>query len=319
MTRPIALTLGDPSGIGPELAAKAWAALGGDIPLVAIGDAEVLRQQNLPVAPVTEPVASQTALSVLHIPTAAPVTPGVPQPENAAAIIRSIETGVEAVTSGDAAALVTNPINKKVLKDGAGFVHPGHTEFLAALDGKAQSVMMLACPDLKVVPVTIHIALSEVKAALTPALLEETIRITHAAMIRDFGIKIPRLAIAGLNPHAGEGGIMGREEIEVIAPVIERLSGEGLSLSGPHSADTMFHKAARERYDVAIAMYHDQALIPVKTLGFEVGVNATLGLSFIRTSPDHGTAFDIAGKGIADATSLIEAIRLAAEMGARRG
>jgi 4-hydroxythreonine-4-phosphate dehydrogenase len=178
--------------------------------------------------------------------------------------------------------------------------------------------MMLAAPALRVVPVTIHIPLADVPKALTPALLTETIRITHAGLVRDFGIAAPRLAIAGLNPHAGEGGTMGREEIEVITPVIEALRAQGMDLSGPHSADTMFHEPARARYDAAIAMYHDQALIPIKTLDFSGGVNVTLGLPFIRTSPDHGTAFDIAGKGQADPTSLIAALTLARDMAAAR-
>ncbi|OIQ69471.1 4-hydroxythreonine-4-phosphate dehydrogenase [mine drainage metagenome] len=178
--------------------------------------------------------------------------------------------------------------------------------------------MMLAAPALRVVPVTIHIALKDVPGALTEALLEETIRITHAGLVRDFGIEAPRLAVAGLNPHAGEGGAMGREEIEVIGPVLDRLRDEGMAISGPLSADTMFHAAARARYDVAICMYHDQALIPIKTIDFAGGVNVTLGLPFIRTSPDHGTAFDIAGKGVADATSLIAALEMADEMARAR-
>jgi 4-hydroxythreonine-4-phosphate dehydrogenase len=209
-------------------------------------------------------------------------------------------------------------LHKKALKDGAGFAFPGHTEFLAHLAGVAHVVMMLASPKLRVVPVTIHIAVKDVPTALTPDLLEATIRITEAGLRRDFGIASPRLAVAGLNPHAGEGGAMGTEEITMIAPLLDRLRAEGFDLRGPASADTMFHARAREGYDVAICMYHDQALIPIKTLDFDGGVNVTLGLPFIRTSPDHGTAFDIAGKGIARPDSLIAALRLAAEMAQAR-
>jgi 4-hydroxythreonine-4-phosphate dehydrogenase len=205
-----------------------------------------------------------------------------------------------------------------VLKDGAQFGFPGHTEFLAHLAGVENVVMMLASDLLRVVPVTIHIPLSEVPAALTANLLETTIRITAAGLVRDFGIANPRLCVAGLNPHAGEGGAMGREEIDLITPVLHRLRAEGFAISGPASADTMFHARARAGYDAAICMYHDQALIPIKTLDFDGGVNVTLGLPFVRTSPDHGTAFDIAGKGLAKPDSLIAALRMAAEMAAIR-
>ncbi len=249
----------------------------------------------------------------------APV-PGRPDPENAAATIAIIARGVELVRAGAALALCTNPINKKALIDGAGFAFPGHTEFLAHLSGAPLPVMMLAAPGLRVVPVTIHIPLADVPRALTPALLEQTLRITHRALATDFAVAAPRIVVAGLNPHAGEGGAMGREEIEVIAPVIARLAAEGLGIEGPRSADTLFHPAARARYDAAVCMYHDQALIPVKTVDFERGVNVTLGLDFVRTSPDHGTAFDIAGQGRASPASLVAALELARDMGeTRRG
>jgi 4-hydroxythreonine-4-phosphate dehydrogenase len=218
------------------------------------------------------------------------------------------------VQSGDACALCTNPIHKKALKDGADFAYPGHTEYLAALTNVPRVVMMLASDTLLVVPTTIHIALADVPQTLTADLLADTIRITHAALIRDFKIPNPRLAVAGLNPHAGEGGVMGAEEITLITPTIKTLQAEGFNITGPHSADTLFHAKARAKYDVAICMYHDQALIPIKTLAFDEGVNITLGLPFIRTSPDHGTALDIAGKGIANPASLIAAIRLATRM-----
>ncbi|HEY1943836.1 MAG TPA: 4-hydroxythreonine-4-phosphate dehydrogenase PdxA, partial [Roseiarcus sp.] len=235
----------------------------------------------------------------------------------AAATIESIERAVGYVRSGEARAIVTNPIAKATLY-AAGFRFPGHTEFLgelaAAWGAPAQPVMMIWSPLLAVVPVTIHIALSEVPKQLTRELIVSTARIAAADMVRRFGLARPRLAIAGLNPHAGEGGAMGREEIEIIAPAIAELRADGLDVSGPLPADTMFHPAARARYDVALTMYHDQGLIPAKTLAFDSGVNVTLGLPFVRTSPDHGTAFDIAGKGVANPASLIEALRLAARL-----
>jgi 4-hydroxythreonine-4-phosphate dehydrogenase len=265
-------------------------------------------------APAEAAHVALSALPVLSHPFPAPAVPGKPDPANAQAVIAAIARAVDLVMRGEASALTTGPIHKKALIDGAGFAYPGHTEYLAHLAGVDRVVMMLAGPDLRVVPTTIHIALKDVPGALDAALLSDTIRITDAALRRDFGIESPRIAVAGLNPHAGEGGVMGREEIEIIAPVIEALNAEGLALTGPHSADTMFHAAARSRYDAAIAMYHDQALIPIKTLAFDEGVNVTLGLPFIRTSPDHGTAFDIAGTGRANPASLIAALEMAADM-----
>ena len=219
---------------------------------------------------------------------------------------------------GKAGALCTLPIHKKALKDGAGFGFPGHTEYLAYLAGDVKVVMMLCSDRLRVVPATIHVALAEVPRLLTAELLDEVIRGTHAGLVRDFGIEKPRLAVAGLNPHAGEGGVMGREEIEVMAPVIARLRAEGFDLRGPLSADTMFHHRARATYDAAICAYHDQALIPIKTLDFDAGVNVTLGLPYVRTSPDHGTGFDIAGQGIARPDSTIAALRMAVKLAAAR-
>ena len=230
-----------------------------------------------------------------------------------------IKRAVDLAQSGKACAVTTNPIHKKALQDGAGFAFPGHTEYLASLARIPRPVMMLSAPELRVVPVTIHIAINQVAKTLDADLLEQTIRVTHRAMIEDLGISAPRIAVAGLNPHAGEGGAMGSEEIDFIIPTLDRLRAEGMNLIGPMSADTMFHAAARARYDLAICMYHDQALIPIKTLNFSAGVNTTLGLPFIRTSPDHGTAFDIVGKNIADPLSLIEALRTAAEMARHRG
>jgi 4-hydroxythreonine-4-phosphate dehydrogenase len=316
VSAPVLLTCGDPSGIGPEIAAKAWAA--GER-FVWIGDPRHL-PSGTDWREVAEGAASgEGAMAVLPLNFAVPAIPGQPDPANAAGVVAAIERAVRLVQGGKGAAVCTAPINKKALKDGAGFAFPGHTEFLAHLADVERVVMMLACPELRVVPATIHIPLSEVPSALTEALLEETIRITHAGLIRDFGIASPRIAVAGLNPHAGEGGAMGVEEERMIRPLIARLQAEGLAVTGPWPADTMFHAAARKGYDAAVCTYHDQALIPIKTIDFAGGVNVTLGLPFVRTSPDHGTAYDIAGQGRADPSSLIAALRMAREMVAARG
>jgi 4-hydroxythreonine-4-phosphate dehydrogenase len=318
---PIALSCGEPSGIGPEIAAKAWAKLGAHLPFVWLGDPAHL-PAGTPHVILADPsgaaLAAQTGVPVLPVRFPSPATPGRPAPENAQGVIDAIALGVRLVQQGACSALTTAPIHKKALKDGAGFAFPGHTEFLAHLAGVERVVMMLAAPGLRVVPATIHIPLAEVPHALTAALLEDTIRLTHAGLIRDFGLPAPRIAVAGLNPHAGEGGAMGREEIEMIAPLLARLRADGMTLIGPLSADTMFHPAARAGYDAAVCMYHDQALIPIKTIDFAGGVNITLGLPFVRTSPDHGTAFDIAGRGLADPASLIAALRMADAMAAAR-
>ncbi len=318
-TRAIALTLGDPAGIGGEIALAAWESLRGEHPFFLIGDPAHLGTPVVPIAAPAEAAAAMAhGLPVLpHLLPHAP-DPGRPHPDNASAVIAIIARGVDLVRSGAALALCTNPIHKKALKDGAGFAFPGHTEFLAHLSGATLPVMMLAAPALRVVPVTIHIPLSAVPRALTPELLEATLRITHRGLVQDFGVAAPRIAVAGLNPHAGEGGAMGREEAEIIAPVMAKLGKEGLALTGPHSADTLFHPVARAHYDAAVCMYHDQALIPIKTIDFDGGVNVTLGLDFVRTSPDHGTAYDIAGQGIANPASLIAALRLARDMAETR-
>jgi 4-hydroxythreonine-4-phosphate dehydrogenase len=316
VSAPIVLTCGDPSGIGPEIAAKAWAT--GER-FVWLGD-----PQHLPAGTDWREVAEGEAagdgpLPVLRHDFAAPALPGQPDPANAAGVVTVIERAVRLVLAGKASAICTAPIHKKALKDGASFAFPGHTEFLAHLAGVDRVVMMLACPGLRVVPTTIHIPLAEVARTLTPALLEETIRITRSALLRDFGLADPRIAVAGLNPHAGEGGAMGREEQEWMGPLVARLAAEGMTIRGPLSADTMFHAGARNGYDVAICAYHDQALIPIKTIDFAGGVNVTLGLPFVRTSPDHGTAYDIAGRGMADPSSLIAALQIARNMAAARG
>jgi len=317
--KPVAISCGEPAGIGPEIAVAAWNAIGKDIPLLWIGDPRHLPDGTNWQA-ITDPsqAASATAFPVMERDFGAPVVAGKPDPKHAQGVIDAIADAVALAQSGAASAVCTAPIHKQALIDGAGFAYPGHTEYLAALAGRSSVVMMLASEMLRVVPATIHIPLAEVPERLTAAALTDTILITHAAMIRDFGLKNPRIAVAGLNPHAGEGGKMGMQEIEMITPTLNALRAEGLNISGPMSADTMFHPAARAAYDVAICMYHDQALIPIKTLDFSGGVNVTLGLPFVRTSPDHGTAFDIVGTGTADATSMIAAIKMAAGMANKR-
>ncbi|MFD1343441.1 4-hydroxythreonine-4-phosphate dehydrogenase PdxA [Litorisediminicola beolgyonensis] len=318
---PLAVSCGEPAGIGPELAAAAWSVLGASLPFAWIGDPGHLPEGTplVEIGSVAEAAeAASDGVPVLPLAFPGKRTPGAPQPAQAAKVVESIETGVRLVTEGAASGLCTLPIHKQALQDGAGFGFPGHTEFLRDLAGVPEVVMMLASDRLRVVPATIHIALSEVPRALTAELLETRLRITHDGLRRLFGLSRPRIAVAGLNPHAGEGGKMGREEIEIITPVLEKLRAEGLDLAGPLSADTMFHDTARARYDAAVAMYHDQALIPIKTLDFDRGVNLTLGLPFIRTSPDHGTAFDIAGTGRANPASTLAALRLAWDLAGRR-
>ncbi|XDA99601.1 4-hydroxythreonine-4-phosphate dehydrogenase PdxA [Sulfitobacter sp. LCG007] len=316
-TAPVVISCGEPAGIGPEIAVKAWQALGADLPMVWMGD-----PRHLPAGTPWQAVAhideaaglGAGVFPVLARSFGGAAAPGRIDPRNAPGVVGVIEECVALVRSGAASALCTAPIHKKALIDGAGFAFPGHTEFLGALCGVARPVMMLASEQLRVVPATIHIPLSQVPTALTPALLRETIETTARALADQFRIPAPRIAVAGLNPHAGEGGAIGTEETDWIAGLLDTLRAEGHDLIGPLPADTMFHAAARRTYDAAVCMYHDQALIPIKTLDFERGVNVTLGLPFIRTSPDHGTAFDIAGKGIANPSSMIEAIRLAARL-----
>ncbi|MCV6593165.1 MAG: 4-hydroxythreonine-4-phosphate dehydrogenase PdxA [Silicimonas sp.] len=318
---PVAVSCGDPSGIGPEIIAGAWSALKGAVPFFVIGDPAHL-PNDIPLAEIRDPSEAADmvakALPVLSHRFPRPAPPGAPAPENAAHVVDVIARAVTLITEGRASALTTAPIAKKELVDHAAFAFPGHTEFLAHLAGVDRVVMMLASDELRVVPATIHIPLNEVPAALTADALEATIRLTEAGLRRDFGLDAPRLAITGLNPHAGEGGMLGAEDDAVIAPVIAKLAREGMAIRGPIPADTLFHAEARATYDAAVAMYHDQALIPIKTLAFDRGVNVTLGLPFPRTSPDHGTAFDIAGKGIARPTSMVEALKLAWHMARAR-
>jgi len=326
---PVALSMGDPAGIGPDISIAAWlnrkawqtpaflfvgdpqviqaraALLGHDVVIreTDAADASGLFSDVFPVCPVRCDES---------------VAPGVADPRNAGAITGAIETAVDLTLSGRTSAVVTNPIAKSVLYD-AGFRFPGHTEFLASIAGRSSGtaplpVMMLAGPKLRAVPVTIHIPLKDVPSQMSADLIHETCTITARELRTRFGIEKPRLAVAGLNPHAGEGGALGLEDDAIIRPVIEKLRAEGIDAVGPMPADTMFHDRARATYDVAICMYHDQALIPAKALGFDDSVNVTLGLPFIRTSPDHGTAFSLAGKGIARADSLLAALHMAREL-----
>ena len=329
MMRPIALTMGEPAGIGGEIALMAWLRRSEGVPpFFVIDDPDRLARLGAmlgwtaPLHAVAGPEEAagcfHEALGVLPRRLAHPVLMGRPDTANARAVIAAIVSAVDLARSGRVAAVVTNPIQKETLY-AADFRHPGHTEFLEELaGGDAKAIMMLACPGLRVVPVTVHFALKEAVQRLKTGDIVSAGRITAQALMRDFGISRPRLAVAGLNPHAGESGAMGREEIEVIAPAIEVLRAEGHAVSGPFPADTLFHAAARKRYDAVLCMYHDQALIPLKTISFDRGVNVTLGLPFIRTSPDHGTAIDIAGHGTANPESLIAALQMAAEMAERR-
>lgn len=329
--RPLALTQGDPAGIGPDITITAWQKRESEqlSPFIFIGDPDVLRERakllgiDVTVATCGVDNAAEVftrAIPVLNIGSAGTLTAGQPNSASAQLTINAISTAVDLCFAGRVSAVVTNPIAKSVLYE-AGFGFPGHTEYLADLAAKhtghaVTPVMMIAGPLLRVIPVTIHIPLKDVPAQLTRELIVETSRITHNDLRNKFGIEHPRLAVTGLNPHAGEDGTMGREEIDVIIPALEELRSEGINAIGPLPADTMFHTSARKNYDVAICMYHDQALIPAKALGFDDSVNTTLGLPFIRTSPDHGTAFGIAGKGIASDSSLIAALKLAAQAAA---
>tara|TARA_Y100001934_G_C12282521_1_gene740666 strand:- start:283 stop:1299 length:1017 start_codon:yes stop_codon:yes gene_type:complete len=322
--------MGEPAGIGGEITLKAWRTreASGLPPYFVVDDAARLQriatqlEWDIPVVEIEKPEdAVDTfgdALPVIPLEVPAVVVPGCPQPETSAAVVSSIERAVGYVTGGQAMAIVTNPIQKKALYD-CGFQYPGHTEFLATFaDGDAQPVMMLACEQLRVVPMTVHQPLREAIASLRSANIVKTVWTTVRALRRDFAIDRPHVMIAALNPHAGEEGAMGREEIEIIAPAVEELKKAGCSVTGPTPADTMFHDRARTAYDAAVCMYHDQALIPLKTIDFSSGVNITLGLPFVRTSPDHGTALEIAGRGVADESSLVAALKIAARTAGNR-
>lgn len=326
---PLALTMGEPAGVGPEIIARAWAALkDGDGPdFVVVGDAALMRAQGVPVQTVTAPAEARgafpRAVPVLDTPLPAPVRPGRPDPANAGTVADWIEQAVNLAMAGEAGGVVTAPIAKAPLY-AAGFRFPGHTEFIAELtadapfSGARGPVMMLTAKDLRACLVTIHSPLAEVPELVTAERVMRTARVVDEAMRRDFGIARPRLALAALNPHAGESGALGLEEIEVLIPAAAALRQEGIAITDPQPADTLFHDEARAAYDAVLCLYHDQALIPVKTLDFWGGVNVTLGLPVVRTSPDHGTGFDIAGQGVARADSLIAALKLAGEMAGRR-
>jgi len=329
---PLALTMGDPAGVGADITLKAWlrhAENGTKMPnFFMIADADHLKSMAdrlglyIPIQKITAPGETGAifakALPVLHRPLAIPPVPGQPVPTNGEAVLKSIQMAVEYVQSGQASAVVTNPIAKSVLYE-AGFEFPGHTEYLAHLAGISYApVMMLACSKLRVVLATVHVSLRKAILSLNTDIICDVARTTHTALRRDFSIANPILAIAGLNPHAGEGGAMGHEEMDIIAPAIARLRGEGIQAKGPMPPDTMFTADALPTYDAAVCMYHDQGLIPLKAIDFENGVNATLGLPFVRTSPDHGTAFDIAGTGRASELSLMAALTMAQQMAQAR-
>jgi 4-hydroxythreonine-4-phosphate dehydrogenase len=332
MARPLALTLGEPAGIGPDITFAAWRRRAEvDLaPFYLLADPDFVARCAQRIAPdvpiaVVEPDAAETAftsaLPVVDIGVPVTAEPGHPDQSSAPAALAAIRRAVADVNAGTASAIVTNPVAKNVLYR-SGFAEPGHTEFLAKLaeestGAPSRAVMMLWSPELAVVPVTIHLPLKDVVASLSSELVVETGRIVARDLRDRFGIARPRLAVAGLNPHAGEDGTLGDEDLTVVRPAVERLKAEGIDARGPLPADSLFHRSARATYDVALAMYHDQALIPIKTLAFDHAVNVTLGLPFVRTSPDHGTAFDIAGTGRADATSLIAALQLAARLSSR--
>ena len=311
--------MGDPAGIGPELILRAWRLLrDGGPEFVALADPAQLAalDPGVPLQLISDPADAEfgQGLPVLEVLLAAPAVPGRPDGRNAGATLASIERAVRLAQAGNVAGVVTNPISKAVLY-GAGFPHPGHTEFLGVLTGCARPVMMLANDHLRVVPVTVHMSLRRAVEGLTTEAILHAARTAAEALRRQFGLPSPRLAVAGLNPHAGEGGAMGDEEARIVQPAVDALRAEGVQVSGPHPPDTLFTPGARADYDVAICLYHDQALIPLKTLDMASGVNVTLGLPVVRTSPDHGTAFDIAGTGRADPASLLAALRLAARLG----
>jgi 4-hydroxythreonine-4-phosphate dehydrogenase len=331
MTAPIALTCGEPAGVAPEITAKAWKSTRRGWPFFLIGDADYLEARaqdagcSVPVARIAKPGDAADAFSlslpVLHRPLPAAVKAGRISKMTASSVISAIDEGVALAMSGEAAALVTNPIQKEALYD-AGFRHQGHTDYIASLAARGgppvTEVMMLVGGGLRTVPVTVHVPLANVPKQLTQAAIVAQAKVVAESLARDFGIAAPRLMVTGLNPHAGENGAMGKEEQTVIAPAIADAKAAGLDIAGPISADTAFGPEMRATYDAILCMYHDQALIPVKTLDFHGGVNVTLGLSFVRTSPDHGTALNLAGTGKASAESLIAALKLAGEMAARR-
>ena len=330
LPQPLVVTMGEPAGIGGELVLKAWLTREErQLPTFFVIDDPARLERlakrldwDVPIITIDSPSDAtdqfSSSLPVLARPLPGSSTPGHPDRANAATVIDAVREATALVMAGRASAIVTNPINKQVLYE-SGFAHPGHTEFLAELaGGDYEPVMMLVCPDLRVIPVTVHLALAEAIRVLDKTSIVTTVRTAAAALVRDFGIDHPHLAVAALNPHAGEGGFFGREELEIIAPAVAELKAHGISVSGPAPADTLFHERARQTYDAVVCMYHDQALLPAKTIDFSNGVNVTLGLPFVRTSPDHGTAFEIAGTGVADETSFVSSLIIAADNVAKR-
>jgi 4-hydroxythreonine-4-phosphate dehydrogenase len=330
---PLALTMGEPAGIGGEIGLRAWAARqSAQTPAFFVLD-DPARLQELsgqlglkaPISTIDRPEAAAavfpTALPVLPLPFRVRTKPGQPDPANVPAVIAAIDQAIELALSNRIAGIVTNPIQKAALYAG-GFPCPGHTEYLAQKTASPEWAMLLTASgqwgDFRVVLTTVHLALGQAVAALSGAAIVKTARLAHQALMRDFAIAKPRLVVAALNPHGGEGGALGREEIDIIAPAVQTLAAEGMDIRGPLPADTLFHPDARKNYDAAICLYHDQALIPLKTIDFYGGVNVTLGLPIVRTSPDHGTAFDIAGRGLARPDSLIAALKLAAGIAENR-
>ena len=328
--RPVAITMGDPSGVSTEITIKAWKYFRdtGSLCFFVLSSSHLFEEikknsdEKIKIEIISSPDEAKQlfphAIPIMELPQQVKAVPGKPDPANAKMTLYSISTAVDMVRKKQASSIVTNPINKHVLYQ-AGFEFPGHTEYLAMLSRSVEMktshpVMLLVSPQLKTVPLTIHIALEDVAKSISSELLCETAHIISHDLEKYFGLDFPHIAVAGLNPHAGENGAMGKTEIEIIEPALEKLRAQGVNVTGPYPADTLFHEKARQNYDVVLGMYHDQALIPIKTLGFDEGVNTTLGLPFVRTSPDHGTAYDIAGKGVANPKSLIEAIRLAQSM-----
>ncbi len=324
MRKPVALTPGDPAGVGIEIATAAWSSLRREMSFFLIVDRRqaAALKGAVPWCEITDPgraaQAMEHGLPFFHLDFPAVAEPGCPAPENAAAVISAVEIAAGMAKRGEAASVCTGPVSKRILRQSGAFPFPGHTEFLATLCGVRHAAMMLASPMLRVVPVTIHAPVSEVPNRLSAAAIVRTAETAHDALRRDFAVEEPRIAVAALNPHAGEGGMIGNEERKIISPAVKKLAESGMNVTGPHPADSMFHDEARRNYDAAVCMYHDQALTPVKTLDFHGTVNVTLGLPIVRTSPDHGTGFDIAGKGLAKPDSLLRALRMSLEISSRR-
>ena len=320
MTIPIAISCGDPNGIGPEITVSAWKLMRQELNFVLYTSFDYMKQRfpEVPMMKIDNPKNAhdvmQNGLPIFDIPFLTPYRPNEFNVDFSSETIRSIEMATRSCINGETKALCTNPISKHILTEKQNFKYTGHTDFLRYLTKSDNAVMMLASDKLRVIPVTIHVSLVDATKLLSKQLIENTIEIAHDSLIKLFDIPAPRIAVSGLNPHAGESGMFGLEELDIIVPSIQALQRRGIDVTGPFSADSLFHEQARKNYDVVVCMYHDQALIPIKTISFDDAVNITLGLPFVRTSPDHGTAVDIAGKGIASPTSLINSIRMAEQL-----